>query len=99
MTLPDERYRAVKMTEQFLRDLSTGRYARVPLAVRKEAAACLRHYPSEWDMQAAAKGAPGHFAERMEPLHRMVLEHSQREQQQQLAKVKDLINKLDDSTS
>jgi hypothetical protein len=29
----------------------------------------------------------------------MVLEHSQREQQQQLAKVKDLINKLDDSTS
>jgi len=29
----------------------------------------------------------------------MVLEHSQREQQQQLAAVKDLINKLDDSTS
>jgi hypothetical protein len=99
MTLPDERYRAVRMTEQFLRDLASGRYKRVPVAVRKEAAACLRHYPSEWDMQAAARGAPGHFAERMEPLHRMVLEHSQREARDQLIEIQNLVNRLDSSRS
>jgi hypothetical protein len=35
----------------------------------------LRHYPSEWDMQMAARGAPEHFAERMEDVHRMMVKY------------------------
>jgi len=69
MTLPDERYRAVIQTEKFLREiLST---PRVPKAIKESARYCLRHYPSEWDMQAAARGAPEHFAERMEDVTRL----------------------------
>ena len=69
MTLPDERYRAVVQTEKFLREiLST---PRVPKSIKDGARYCLRHYPSEWDMQAAARGAPEHFAERMKDVTRM----------------------------
>jgi hypothetical protein len=69
MTLPDERYRAVIQTEKFLREiLST---PRVPKAIKESARYCLRHYPSEWDMQAAARGAPEHFSERMEDVTRL----------------------------
>jgi hypothetical protein len=32
----------------------------------------LRHYPSDWDMNRAAEGAPDVFQERMEDLHRFV---------------------------
>lgn len=72
LTLPDERYRAVRYAEQFLSRLAGGQYARVPKAVREEARSILRHYPGSWDMQRAASAAPTVFAERMEPLHRMV---------------------------
>ena len=72
MTLPDERYRAVKQAEQFLKRLAGGEYLRVPKAVRDEARSILRHYPSTWDMDRAAQGAPEVFQERMEDLHRFV---------------------------
>jgi hypothetical protein len=77
MTLPDERYRAVKAAQQFLSRLAGGEYPRVPKAVREEARAVLRHYPLDWDLQRAAAAAPHVFQERMEPLHRMVLKHEQ----------------------
>ena len=77
MTLPDERYRAVKFAEQFLSRLAGGQYARVPKAVRDEARSVLRHYPSEYDMNRAARGAPDVFQERMEDLHKMVLKYGQ----------------------
>ena len=32
----------------------------------------LRHYPSEYEMRRAAMGAPEVFAEKMEPLYRMI---------------------------
>ena len=70
MTLPDERYRAVVQTRQFLLRLLTT--PRIPKAVKAEARSCLRHYPSDWDMQQAAAAAPDVFAERMEDLHRFV---------------------------
>ncbi len=82
MTLPDERYRAVKYAAEFLQRLAGGDYPRVPKAVRGEAAAILRHYPSTWDMHRAAEGSPEVFAVRMEPLHRMVLQHEQQLEQQ-----------------
>ncbi len=72
MTLPDERYRAVKWAESFLQRLAGGEYPRVPKAVREEARSILRHYPGSWDLQRAARAAPEVFQERMEPLHRMV---------------------------
>lgn len=73
MTLPDERYRAVKHTAEFLQRLAAGHYARVPRAVRQEANSLLRHYPSDWDMQRAATAAPEVFQERMEDLHKFIM--------------------------
>jgi len=72
MTLPDERYRAVKWAEQFLIKLSSGEIKRVPRAVRDEARSILRHYPGQWDLQRAAAKAPEVFQERMEELHRFI---------------------------
>jgi hypothetical protein len=81
MTLPDERYRAVKVAAQFLARLAGGEYPRVPKAVRAEARSVLRHYPLDWDLKQAAEAAPHVFQERMEPLHRMVLQHQQQQQE------------------
>ena len=79
MTLPDERYRAVRYAEQFLVRLAGGEYPRVPKAVREEARSILRHYPGSWDMTRAAEAAPEVFQERMEDLHRFVLQWVQQE--------------------
>lgn len=72
MTLPDERYRAVRQTAEFLQRLAGGEYPRTPKAVRQEALRLLRHYPTKWDLDAAASAVPEVFQEQMEPLHRMV---------------------------
>ena len=77
MTLPDERYRSVKWAQGFLSRLAGGQIARVPKAVRDEARSILRHYPSDWDMNRAAKGAPEVFQERMEDLHRFIVKGEQ----------------------
>jgi pyruvate/oxaloacetate carboxyltransferase len=76
MTLPDERYRAVQQTAQFLQRLAGGEYPRTPRAVREEASRLLRHYPGEWDMQRAADAVPEVFQQRMEDLHRFILKGS-----------------------
>ena len=83
MTLPDERYRAVKWAEGFLSRLAGGHYARTPKAVRDEARSILRHYPSDWDMNRAAQAAPEVFQEQMEPLHRMVAAYNQEQAAEQ----------------
>ncbi len=80
MTLPDERYRAVKWAESFLSRLAGGEYPRTPKAVRDEARSVLRHYPSQWDMQRTAAAAPEVFQEKMEPLYRMIKQHEQDKQ-------------------
>ena len=82
LTLPDERYRAVKWAEGFLSRLAGGHYARTPKAVRDEARSILRHYPSDWDMNRAAAAAPEVFQERMEDLHRFVAQGVQAQQQE-----------------
>ena len=62
MTLPDERYRAVVRTEQFLKDLCDPKKTpRVPKDVRQQAVWCLRHYPSTWNMDRAAHSCPDVF--------------------------------------
>lgn len=78
MTLPDERYRAVKMAEQLLKDLCDRTVTpRVPKIIRQRASGCLRHYPGSWDMQRAAEGAPDVFQERMEPVTRLMKQYEQ----------------------
>ena len=77
MTLPDERYRSVVQTRRFLLKILTT--PRVPKAVKDEARSMLRHYPSDYDMQCAALGAPEVFQEKMEPLYRMIKQHEQLE--------------------
>ena len=78
MTLPDERYRAVVQTRRFLLDLCNPEHTpRVPKIIREHARAMLRHYPSDWEMNQAAEAAPHIFAEKMEPLYRMVKAYDQ----------------------
>jgi hypothetical protein len=75
MTLPDERYRAVVQTQRFLLRILTT--PRVPKAVKDEARACLRHYPSDWDMERAADGAPDVFQKQMEAVTRLFQQYEQ----------------------
>lgn len=78
MTLPDERYRAVKMAEQLLKDLCDSSVTpRVPKIIRQRASGCLRHYPGTWDLQRAAMAAPDVFQERMEPVIRLMQQYEQ----------------------
>lgn len=72
MTLPDERYRAVRQAAEFLGRLAGGQIARVPKAVRQEAYALLRHYPNRFDLDRAAAAAPDVFCEQMEDLHKFL---------------------------
>lgn len=76
MTLPDERYRSIKQTRQFLIDLmDKSKYPRVPRAVRNEAYRLLRHYPSDWDLERLAEKSPDVIIEKMEPLTRMLMSY------------------------
>ena len=75
MTLPDERYRAVVKTQEFLVEILNT--PRVPKAIKEQARWCLRHYPSAWDMKQAAENCPDVFAVQMEPLYRMVKAYEQ----------------------
>lgn len=78
MTLPDERYRAVKMAEQLLKDLCDSSVTpRVPKIIRQRASGCLRHYPSTWDLQRASQAAPDVFQERMEPVTRLFKQYEE----------------------
>ena len=80
MTLPDERYRAVMQTIQFLTDICNT--PRVPKAIKQRALSLLRHYPSAWDMKAAAELAPHVFQKEMEPLYRMVKKYDMEKKEQ-----------------
>jgi hypothetical protein len=75
MTLPDERYRAVVQTQKFLLEILNT--PRVPKAIKDRARSCLRHYPSDWDMQRAAEGAPDVFQEQMEAVTRLFKQYEQ----------------------
>ena len=77
MTLPDERYRAVKYAAEFLSRLAGGHYARTPKAVREEARSILRHYPNTWDMDRAAATSPEVFQKQMEAVYRLLKQYEQ----------------------
>jgi len=80
MTLPDERYRAVVQTQKFLLEiLST---PRVPKKIKDDARWCLRHYPSEYDMQIAAIGSPEVFQKQMEAVTRLFKSYEEKKNEQ-----------------
>ncbi len=59
MTLPDERYRALKQGKKLLEDLcDPGKTPRVPSLVRDRARAALRHYPQDYELDRIADGCP-----------------------------------------
>jgi hypothetical protein len=59
MTLPDERYRAMKCAEQFLLDLCNPKATpKVPAAIRYRARSILKHYPTKFDIDRIAESAP-----------------------------------------
>lgn len=59
MTLPDERYRALKMGKKLLEELcDPGKTPRVPGIVRERARGVLRHYPSEYELEKMAVNSP-----------------------------------------
>jgi hypothetical protein len=56
MTTPMERTRSVIQTRQFLYDLlDPKKTPRVPKAIRAGANHCLRHYPTNFDMELIAE--------------------------------------------
>lgn len=59
MTLPDERYRALKQGKKLLEELcDPGRTPRVPSMIRDRARAALRHYPLDWEIDSIAEKCP-----------------------------------------
>ena len=69
MTMPDERTRAVIQAADFLRRLGSPYMSdglkRIPAAVRAEARALLRHYPSAVDMLEPADAFDKDLARRL----------------------------------
>ena len=59
MTLPNERYRALKQGKKLLEELcDPGRTPRVPSLIRDRARAALRHYPSDYELDRIADSCP-----------------------------------------
>jgi hypothetical protein len=78
MTLPDERYRAIQQTRQFLSDLLDRTiYPRVPREVRAEARRLLKHYPFNFDLDRLSEKSPDIIIREMEPLTRMVMSYEE----------------------
>ena len=78
MTLPDERYRAVRMARQFLQELlDPQKTPKVPAIIRSQARGVLRHYPGDYEMNRAAEASPDIFQTEMEPVYRMIKKYEQ----------------------
>jgi hypothetical protein len=59
MTLPDERYRALKQGKKLLEELcDPGKTPRVPSIVRDRARGVLRHFPSDYELERLADQVP-----------------------------------------
>ena len=62
MTLPYERYRAMKCGYQFLLDLQDPKKTpKVPAYIRRRASSVLRHYPFEYHFDMIADALPNDF--------------------------------------
>ena len=76
MTLPDERYRAIMETKKFLESILNTRSG-LSKDMKEQARWCLRHYPSEYDMDRASVGSPEIFQRRMEDVTRFFKQYEE----------------------
>jgi hypothetical protein len=78
MTLPDERFRSIFRTAEFLAELTDPKSTPgIPKKIRDEARWYLRHYPTYYDLKDLEQAAPHVVQEHMEPLYRMIKQHDQ----------------------
>ena len=78
MTLPDERYRALKQGKKLLEELcDPGRTPRVPSIVRERARGVLRHFPSDYELEKIADNSP-EFLDKISFADRMLLNPTQK---------------------
>jgi excinuclease UvrABC nuclease subunit len=81
MTLPDERYRAVVETKKFLESIITTRSG-LSKEMKETARWCLRHYPSEYDLDRVSENSPDVFQRRMEDVTRMFKAYEEKKNEQ-----------------
>ena len=63
VTLPDERYRALRFGQQFLLDLLNPKVTpKVPKDIRQRAGSILRHYPDSYHFTKIVETMPEDFA-------------------------------------
>ena len=58
MTLPCERYRAIKRTREFLYELSKAPSKYSAAEIKAEIGRCLHHYPGDYHLDELASAAP-----------------------------------------
>lgn len=59
MTLPNERYAALKRGKKLLEELcDPGKTPRVPSAVRERARSAIKHFPNDLDIEDLANSCP-----------------------------------------
>jgi len=81
MTLPDERYRAVRNAREFMYALMDPKKTPgLPKVIREQARSVLRHYPSDWDMDRASEAAPDVFQRQMEAVTRLFRQYEENKQ-------------------
>lgn len=62
MTLPDERFRALKQGRKLLEELcDPGKTPRVPSMVRDRARGALRHFPNDYELDRIADTCPDYL--------------------------------------
>jgi hypothetical protein len=80
MTLPDERFRSILRTEEFLIDLTDPKKTqKIPRKIREQAVACLRHFPSYYYLKQIEHAAPDIIQEHIEDVDRMMKHWAQRQ--------------------
>ncbi|WP_090690560.1 BPSL0761 family protein [Paraburkholderia phenazinium] len=62
MTTPDERTKAVRDTNEFLRTLASVDQITIPGLIQTVAVDLLRHYPLDVDLEASASALPSVWA-------------------------------------
>lgn len=75
MTLPDERYRALKCGKQFLYELiDPKKTPKVPKKIRQQALWVLKHYPDDYHFDLIAEALPKEFA-KTSPLLKLIIDN------------------------
>jgi hypothetical protein len=70
MTIPYERYRALKQAKKLMEELvDPGKTPRVPSLVRDRARGALRHFPSDYELDRIAEKCPDYLDAEPLPLY------------------------------